>query len=261
MESDWRSAFFLNLRRCQAFGWWKIESGSVSKRFAYAVYRFISVTFLNVFTLLQLIDLYEAAADLDKISANVCGTSVSVVSMSKVFVVLYNSRHVEDLQKSLADNLGVGHVGRDKSDISILLRGSDEILRLTKIFFGLVIPTVFFWSILPLIDESGVMKLPLRLWIPYDWDESPVYEIFYAYQVIGLWLFAVVILSNDLIIFGFIIQICSQYEILEKNIRRLDEFCAGDLLSNPRGERTLIKEIKKSIAHHQEILRSVFRFP
>lgn len=265
MDDEIDKIFSINFNRHKYFGFWKIETKSVVKRFCYSIYRFLAMTWITFFTILQLLDLYDASQNLHDFSTNLCGTSTSVFTVTKSYIMLFNVKRIELIRETFRNDLNIPKEEFDDEDKKILRKSATGILQVTKAFFGLVVPTILCWILIPLIDKSGERKLPLRFWFPIDMTMSPNYEFIYIYQAAGLWIFAVNVLTIDLITFGLIVQVCAQFEILEKRIRSIDRLYCSTSRSNFIGgpvsrEKRAMNLLKKSVVHHQKILRLIFCF-
>lgn len=60
--------------------------------------------------------------------------------------------------------------------------------------------------------------MPFFLWAPFDYVESPIYEIMFFYSLLCPWVFGLYVGTLDLMITGFIAHINAQYLILKNSL-------------------------------------------
>ncbi|RZC42733.1 7tm 6 domain containing protein, partial [Asbolus verrucosus] len=109
-------------------------------------------------------------------------------------------------------------------------------------FWILVSTTIVSWAILPLFNKGK--DLPFKASYPYDTKASPVYEITYIHQVVGIFLSAMASLNIDTFMAALMMIIGAQCDLLCDDLRNLKNSVVSDFVAS------LIECIKR----HKEIL-------
>ncbi|EFN73262.1 hypothetical protein EAG_11422, partial [Camponotus floridanus] len=63
--------------------------------------------------------------------------------------------------------------------------------------------------------------LPYRVWLPYDTNASSIFWIISIQQIVSVYFGAIISVASDSLIFGFILQICAQFDIFENRLHKL----------------------------------------
>ncbi|KAI4458221.1 odorant receptor [Holotrichia oblita] len=111
---------------------------------------------------------------------------------------------------------------------------SKEIIRRTmriwKIVFRFYMTTcisvVSLWAACAFLTSNEI-ALPFRYWYPFDVGSSPVYEIIFAYEVVGILLMVISHVTLDVSVAGIMAFIIGQINILNDNLRDID--CEGEI--------------------------------
>ncbi|XP_068910837.1 odorant receptor 4-like [Tenebrio molitor] len=104
------------------------------------------------------------------------------------------------------------------------------------------------WGIFPLLDKGAddQIRLPLSGWFPFKTDESPMFEIVYAYQTVTSFVNGLGVVCMDTFMMGSIMVISGQLSVLNnafENIKQSDEETAA--------RRNLIQ----NIVHYRNIIQ------
>ncbi|RZC42882.1 7tm 6 domain containing protein [Asbolus verrucosus] len=103
--------------------------------------------------------------------------------------------------------------------------------------------TLSVWSIAPILDKSfKKYQLLFPALYPYNTKKSPLYEISYIHQVVGLFITATTDTNLDSLIAALMMFIGAQCDILCDNLRNVD--C-----------NMFREQLKVCMQHHEEILR------
>lgn len=63
--------------------------------------------------------------------------------------------------------------------------------------------------------------LPVQSYYPFNYDSSPMFEIVYVTQIIGMWMQAVSLIVPDLLFVALVLHACAQCEILQRKVEDL----------------------------------------
>lgn len=126
------------------------------------------------------------------------------------------------------------------------------------LFLILVVVTVSFWYIFPLVETTGEMDLPMKVWFPFDIHRFPLFQIVYVYQFIIIMVTAINDLSMVTMISIFMANVCGQLDILNDKFRGLGkaendedgrEQCVCEILEH-KTRRAFVDCVK----HHFKII-------
>lgn len=250
--------FDFNFNLLTRLGFWNIQTRSSAKRRFYCFFQSFMIVFFSSFLILQYIDLYVSRNDLEKFNFNLCSTVTLTVTLIKNLRSMYKLGDINKLRKDLyrdADN------ETDQECKAILVKASLEMRFINRLFYGMCYLLIAGWLSTPLIDyKSGARKLPIRQWFPFDIQPTPNYELAYTYQVLSCIFFVSTIVASDLSTFGLLIQISTEYDILNSILRKLNTVYEN-IDKEERGikfkyssHRDTAEIIRDVVRHHQQII-------
>ncbi|XP_011504814.1 PREDICTED: odorant receptor 2a-like [Ceratosolen solmsi marchali] len=146
----------------------------------------------------------------------------------------------------------------DNDDEKDIQKKYDDFSRImTLALLTLVEVTAFSMIIAPFNNQSD-HELIYKVLVPYDLSTPLNYWLTFIHHTLGAILFAAVAITNDALIAGFMLQVCSQLKLLEHRITNLPSHILKAREQNKseniiRGlERELIKQ---NVQHHNHIFR------
>ncbi|XP_043467286.1 odorant receptor 46a-like [Leptopilina heterotoma] len=99
---------------------------------------------------------------------------------------------------------------------------------------------------LPFVETGfGNMSLPFKTYQPYDVASSQVYWFTYVLQLFAAFYGVLINVSMDTMVYGFILLLCAQYEILSLRLVKID------------GNENFL--LKSYVDHHVHIKNQVFK--
>ncbi|XP_011308177.1 odorant receptor 46a, isoform A-like [Fopius arisanus] len=146
-------------------------------------------------------------------------------------------------------------------ETQLLQDRTDERVRLFTVCYGcLTEATVCYGTIAPFFQNIPFGYLPYKAWIPHDYSTPAVYWCTYCQQLISVFVAANLNIGFDTIIFGSLMQICGQFNMLKCRLEMIiDEFDAKQIGSqsttNPALLRTYERYIEDCIKYHIAIFK------
>lgn len=74
--------------------------------------------------------------------------------------------------------------------------------------------------------------LPYRVWLPYDYNTSPMFWITSIQQIITVIFVTIINVGTETLVFGFFLQTCAQFEIFESRLHKLVTNKTSKLMKN-----------------------------
>ncbi|KAJ3663332.1 hypothetical protein Zmor_007623 [Zophobas morio] len=241
LKLDWKYTTRKNILMLQLLGLWPKED-QVYKLNLYSAYAFVSIVVImgghNLFQILNICFIYK---DLGALATTIFTTSEEVLVLAKIYFFTKNIGSVKKLLNSLYKD---SFQPKNEKQMELV----NSTLNFWKMVYGYFLFTITLssitWSILPFLTKSVEKRqLPYPAWYPYNNTISPLYELTFLYQVLGMWY---IILSNvniDTFFYALLTYIVIQCDILCDNSKNL---ASGNLTFNER--------LISCIEHHKEIL-------
>ena len=113
-------------------------------------------------------------------------------------------------------------------------------------------------SVGPLFQSAENRTLPFKSWLPYDLNTKSKFYLSYAHQSLAIYACATINVAHDILIYGFMVKVCSQLQLLSNRILQIPP-----MLEDYKMQKFLDYEIEKLeskviaqyISHHNFILR------
>ncbi|KAK2576116.1 hypothetical protein KPH14_007449 [Odynerus spinipes] len=206
----------LNILTC--CGFWRPDSCSTSYRKSlYYAYTAVTSFFIHGFTLTQVIDLF-LVKNAQELGENAYMMLPMVMSACKAWNLTINRNQIS----ALIDTLMTPPCNpNDEGEKEIQDKYDQTSHSNAKRYLYLIGISVSCNMVASLTKDVAKRELAYRAWIPFDYSSTGLYFIVYFHQIIGGTLSAVVQSATDSLIIGFILQICSQIEILEYRIEKI----------------------------------------
>lgn len=243
-----------NLNIFKYFGLWD-PSKKKWQTYIYRLYSVIIVTtFFYLYTLSYMTDVIMSVGDLEKFSK---GSFLLLTLLAEIAKALPIQIKQQKLQKLLDDLDGEIFKAKTEKHLEMIKKKMNLIKYMFIIFMCMYEGTVTLWAIFPLFDKTNKISLPLSGYYPYDYENSPGFELTYLYQIIGCVYLACLNCSLDIFISGIMVNATAQLDVL------LDKFEFGtgkekDLEELENDE--ILNEIErntnflKSCAIHYEVI-------
>ena len=239
---DWTHTIKTNILMLRLVGLWP----NTNEKYAvnlYTVYAFISVVVImggnNFFQIMNIFFVYR---HLEALASTIFITITYLQASIKIYFFIKNIALVKRLVQLLS---GSSFGPKNEQQLNIV-KPTMKIWETVYVwFFFIVAVTTFVWSIIPLKNTSQSKQLPLAAWYPYNNTISPLYELTYLYQTVGMWYFAVANVDMDTLIVALMMYIVAQCDILCSDLQNITN----------KNSCNVNKQITDCIRQHKEILR------
>jgi hypothetical protein len=237
---DWKRPIRANILKLKIVGLWPPGDDSYKPTW-YTLWAFFCITVFNlgpnIFQTANIVFIFD---DLEAVISNIFLTLSELLSTLKAYYVVQNMTVLKQLMVSLNSD---SFQPRNQRQLELVAPG----LKFWKVnyvlYWTITLGAVFFLSTYPILDKSVQdYRLPFMAWYPFDTRTSPVYEITYCYQILGMACSAATALSVDTLIAALNVYIGAQVEILCDNVRHL----RGDHFN---------EELVACVQHHKEIIK------
>ena len=238
---DWKAATRINTLMLKSVGLWPEGDGTYNFN-TYTIYAVISINlFVNGHTFFQVMNIFFVYSNLEALTATIFITASEVLVSVKVYNYVQNIKLLKKLKNDLDTD-----IFQPTNEAQILL--IEPHLKMWKAtYFAFCIPStaaVVLFAAFPILDQTiKEYRLPFSAWYPYNTKISPLYEITYLYQVIGILFTAIVNLNTDALISALMMYVAAQCDIL----------C--DELRNLTGSENIHEKIIICVRRHQAMLR------
>ncbi|KAJ3663335.1 hypothetical protein Zmor_007626 [Zophobas morio] len=232
----------INILMLKLMGLWP-EGNNTYTSNLYTLYAFVTiVVIMGGHNLFQTINICFVYKNLEALATTIFITSTEVLVSVKIYFFAQNIRTLKELLSSLNKDI---FQPKNQLQMELVLPTLNFWKMVYWGFLFIVILTVVIWGILPLLTTSVESKqLPFTAWYPYDSTISPMYELTYLYQVLGMWYIAVSNVNIGTLFYALLTYVVVQCDILSDNFKNL-----------VNGYSSVNRRIISCIRHHREILR------
>ncbi|XP_014485792.1 PREDICTED: odorant receptor Or1-like [Dinoponera quadriceps] len=215
---------------------------------AFTVYTIVSLYFLM---LTQFMDILLIVDNVDDFTNNsLIFVSIITVCCKSTIIVLRRNAIIDLVEMLLRDP----YKPRNEDELAIQAT-FDKFIRSCSIMYLLLTITSVTTGSLRSLSNIIEGRLPYRVWLPYDWNKSPMFLITSIYQLITIFLAGLINVGTETVVFGFILQTCAQLDILKSRLNKsVIKRIAGYQKNRPRsgtsGKQATISEL---ILYHLSI--------
>ncbi|XP_011869110.1 PREDICTED: putative odorant receptor 71a isoform X1 [Vollenhovia emeryi] len=232
--------------------WQPIEWSSNVAKLLYNIFTF-NVIFSEYFLVLtQFMDIVLVVDNIDDFATNTLMFLTIVAVCCKATVVVVRRNAIINLVQVL---LKTPCKPRNEDEATIQTK-FDKFIRSYSIKYALMVTTsctgVTIGSILNMMQGH----LPLRIWLPFNFNIPIVFWIISIHQIITLIFAAVINVGSETLVFGLFLQTCAQLEILESRLHKLVINRTVRYLEHPISSSNENKmEISQCVHHHLSIYK------
>nr|AKO90002.1 odorant receptor 38 [Microplitis mediator] len=240
------------------FGGWKpLKWGTSIKGKLYNMYTLTVAVTLVTFCLSCIIDLFYTA-NIEDIVHNMSMSFTLIVVCSKLTLVTVKRNEIIRIIKLL--DINICRV-RCAKEANIQLKYDEKAKNIVKKYGGLVCGAVFAVTGASILENIPTKTLPFNGWFPYRHDNSTGFWVAYFHQNIAHFYVAMIGFSFDTVVYGVLLQNCSQLQILKNRLENFVEIINEEKLKDKiNGLSRTIREcehkfIKQCTHHHWIILQ------
>ena len=230
----------------KSVGLWP-KGDKIYKRDMYSVYAVIStIVIVGGHNFFQIMNIFFVYNNLETLTGTIFITITDILASMKMCFFIQSIGLLKELMTTL-NSTEFKPKNLDQIDMVRPALNSWKFMYFTFWITGGA--TVCIWAIFPLLDNSVKTKrLPFAAWYPYNVKISPLYEITYLYQMVGISYISVAAINMDMMITSLMMHVGTQCEILCDNLRNLGRFTQLDL------ECTVNQKIIECIKHHRLVI-------
>ncbi|KAJ0173797.1 hypothetical protein K1T71_010946 [Dendrolimus kikuchii] len=233
------------------FGIWLSNENKV---FLVTMYMVLVLITQYSFVLFEVIYIVGVWGDMDAVSeaSYLLFTQASVCYKTTAFLI--NNKSLIELLQFMEIELF-----QPQSEVheKILLVQARKIKLLCTFFLTSAITTCTLWAMIPLFDDASRKSFPFKIWMPVT-EKSLGYELGYVYQMISIYISALLFIAVDSVVLSMIKFGCAQLEMIMDKTQKVESISLlleddmKDKLCNKNSNR-----IVECIKHHQEIIRFI----
>ncbi|XP_014485793.1 PREDICTED: uncharacterized protein LOC106750171 [Dinoponera quadriceps] len=233
--------------------WRPVEWSSSCAKLLYNAFTIYTILSLYLFTLTQFMDILLIVDNVDDFSNNsLMFVSCITVCCKSTIIVLRRNAIIDLVEMLLRDPY------KPCNEDELAIQATfDKFIRLCSIKYLLLAEMSVIGAAFRALLNATEGHLPYRAWLPYDWNKSPMFLVTIMYQLIAIFLGALVNVGTETMIFGLILQTCAQLDILKSRlnksvIKTITGYQEKRSLSRTSKKRVTISEL---IRHHLSIYR------
>ncbi|XP_044260523.1 odorant receptor 4-like [Tribolium madens] len=264
-----------------------VENIPLGLFYIYTVLMFIAMCFFLTAEFLDIVINYE---DIYKLSFTLCYYVTQVLGTAKMFLMFYMRKTLRGYLTALENGIfkpnpargGVEELELVNDAISLCNRQGYVFYTLVFLAIGarLLYASLANWP----YDKHNYMDgnvtvivttkvMPYATWMPFDYNDSPLYESVFAFQIFSTFAYGIYIGAADAVICGFMMLIKAQFLIVKRELETLieraqkaaiaensdnkDDFAEGiervELL-NEKTQEFVKKLTSDCVYHHQELI-------
>lgn len=241
-------------------GLWRTETKKPFLQNFYWGYQTSVFFFITVVSGLCICEVYFSRNNFFKASTSLIGIVTVVVHLSKNILIMGHYNRIQRLVKKLKRDIDAEI---ENENYEILLKAMKEATFVYCFYYCYIFLIAGGWVFPRFFNPQpeGQRKLFLPIWIPWDYQKSPEYELACSLEGLAVYFEAINGATVNLCVLGAIIQISCEYEILMKNINRIGKWCR-DFCEDTNTSRTLTgkenenikQKLTEIIRHHSEIV-------
>ncbi|XP_073952887.1 odorant receptor 94b-like [Choristoneura fumiferana] len=222
------------------------------KRKLHNIYMCFSFFFIMLYTIQQIVNVYQVRGDVDKIMDSMFLLLTFCDSICKQIVFLiypHNIQELFEIMKGPYFNQGL------EEHRPLLLKTVYQAQLLLKIFNKLCLLTCILWVLFPIISHFKQETVEFTIWLPFDANTNPQFYVAIFY----VWLQTTWLGYNnstmDIFIVYLFAQTKTQLSILRIDLENLVSRCKVEAVCSSTFNDLLEKRLKGVIHHYNEIIK------
>ncbi|NP_001164399.1 odorant receptor 92 [Nasonia vitripennis] len=180
---------------------------------------------------------------------NICCKSVSILMRRADLIKLTKMLGIVSASPQDSDEFNIQH--QYHQFIRYVTLSSLVLVEITAITF--LIP--------PFFQPENNRTLPFKIWLPYDYSMDKLFWITYFPESITIILASLISVSSNTLIFGFLIEACGQFELLNHRFMTMplyiEDFAKGEKITTYEVCKLEKQLLSRNIRHHTFIFEFV----
>ncbi|XP_067207952.1 odorant receptor Or1-like [Linepithema humile] len=225
---------------CALAGCWQpLSWTSLFKHISYKIYATFLITSLNAFLLSQFMHIVLNVDNSD-------GFTDALYMMLTVFVAAYKQIYIWINRKNIIMLINVFKMkpfAPYEREVMIQEKFEKALQNNTLRYLIIVIMSIMSIILTSVFTDFTKRKLTYKAWIPFNYSFPAAYYFVYTHQMIAMSTSGIINVACESLIFGLLLHICCQFEILEYRLKNITH--NEDIL-------------RDCINHHNRIFELVF---
>ncbi|CAH0728107.1 unnamed protein product, partial [Brenthis ino] len=184
-------------------------------------------------------------------------TFVAASVCYKVAVFILHKKNLKSLLEYMMVDI---FVPQSAVHSEILITRARKVKRLCAVFLVSAFMTCSLWASMPWFDEAETRSFPFKIWMPVSTHTFTQYILGYLYQIVSVYISALLFFAVDSTTLSMIIFGCAQLEIVIDKIKKVKNVPMSAKL-NKTAKEQLVKDSNElfiqCIHQHQEVIRFV----
>ncbi|RZC37324.1 7tm 6 domain containing protein, partial [Asbolus verrucosus] len=240
---DWKATIKLNILGLKLIGLWP-ESDEGYKMEYYTLF---AVTFnIIVFSshvLFQTMTVFMTNSNINALVEGLYLSLEEILALLKFYTLVKNMKMLKQLFIVLNDD---EFQPKNFKQVILVQQGQKTWKIIYNTFVSAAILAISTYALFPIVNGSyKEYKLPFRIWYPFNIKRSPVYQIIYIHQIMGIYAAGSVTLNVDMLLSALLMYTGAQCDLLCDDLKNLSHVTTGEY------EKKLIDAVK----HYKKILR------
>lgn len=241
---DWNKVIQFNTKVLHLMGLWP-KCDDLYKCNFYTFYAFFIVNILyNGHNFFQVCNIFVVYNNLEALTETVFITGKDILGMIKIMIFIKNLGLLKNIIATLnSEDFKISDV-----ELKKIVQPQITLWKYCFYFWWIpVVPTVLFLLLYPVLDGSYKnYLLPCAAWYPFKTNYTPLYEITYAYQFVGLWFVATATINSDCLLIALFMALGVHSDILADKLKNIQ-------INNSKVSYST--RFMQCIKHHKTLIR------
>ena len=222
----WKATIKVNIFVLRLIGLWPRRRKNY-KIDSYTLYSLLLlILFMTMHEIVLTYTLFQVYTNLEALTEIIFMYGLETLLIFKVCCFMKNMTSVKEIMHHLNDDL---FQPKNQEQIILVQPGLKEWKITYTIFSTSMVANIFFWTFYPILDGSvNERRLPFLALYPYDFKESPFYQLTYLHQIISVSLMAIAAINIDMFLGAVMAYLGSQCELICDNLKNIKENYFGE---------------------------------
>ncbi|XP_011067880.1 PREDICTED: odorant receptor Or2-like [Acromyrmex echinatior] len=190
-----------------------IEWSSNIAKLLYNVFTTVVLVLLYFLMITQFMDIILVVDNIDDFATNTLMFLTIVAVTCKATIVVVRRKAIINLVQIL---LTAPCKPRNEDEMTIQTK-FDKFIKSCSIKYSLLATSSVTGVTVRSVLNAMQGQLPYRVWLPYDFNVSPIFWITSVQQIITVIFVTIINVGTETLVFGLFLQTCAQFEIFEKH--------------------------------------------
>ncbi|KYM75445.1 Odorant receptor 46a, isoform B [Atta colombica] len=208
--------------------WMPIEWSSNIAKLLYNVFTTVVLVLLYFLMITQFMDIILVVDNIDDFATNTLMFLTIVAVTCKATIVVVRRKAIINLVQVL---LTAPYKPRNEDEMTIQTK-FDKFIKSCSIKYSLLATSSVTGVTVRSVLNAMQGQLPYRVWLPYNFNISPMFWITSVQQIITVIFVTIINVGTETLVFGLFLQTCAQFEIFESRLQKLVTNKTNKLMKN-----------------------------